>query len=264
MSNRVVPRVIDYSVLAIGIALLVFCWVRFYTKNVLLSAVIGVLAGLLCSVLLYFINSKREKKKNLTKANKKIATFFATQISFCTTNQVLNFFCENLKTNYPEIKKQEAYLFLDKETALVPYYYTETLNIEQVKACVSVLQNKCKNIWITCIQSSPQAKELVSSIRNYSIQIFDVMDTFTKLFKTFDIKIPQIIDQEIPKLKLKEIALATLSRKKTKTYLILGLVLLLYSFIVPYKIYYLSFGSILILMAILTRVFPYEKKIKTK
>ena len=254
MSYKIVPKIIDYTVLSLCLILIFFCWIRFYTQNVTLSIILAIITTICLVFFIYICQYKKQTKTDLSKQKKKFAEEFAFQISFCSQDFILQYFYKALKTKYPNIKQNNDYLILDDNTIFVPFFQKDCLQIPELKSLLINVLDKNKDIVICCKEKDVQINTLVGNILNRKIKVLDIYGTFMEKYLDYEIEIPKVIETEKPKLKFKQILKFAFSRERTKNYLLLGLLLIFYSLFVLYKIYYLISGSILLIFAIITRL----------
>jgi len=252
MFVRKYSRIMDYIFLTIGIIILTFCWIRFYTHNSTISIILSITLGISLGYLIFHFNKIRLNKQNLSANALQRIQSLDFQLSFANTNFILQYFNQLLPQS--TINTSQNCLILPNDTLLYPHYLSPVDDIT-IRSILST-SNTTSNIIIVSNNFDKNTTTLCRSIRNIHIQLLTTSQFLDKICNNPDFEIPKIIDTSKPKLTFRQIMLGILDRKKSKTYLILGLLLLFYSFFIPLKIYYLIFGSILILLCILSRFFP--------
>lgn len=252
MYIRKYSRIIDYVFITIGIIILTFCWVRFYTHNATLSIILAFILGVSIGYLVYHFNTMRLHKQNLSNTTLKRIQALDFQLSFAKPSFTLEYFAQLLPTS--TFSSNQNHLTLSDGTLLIPHYLSP-VNDLSIRNILST-HNNATSIIIVSQQFDKNTITLCNSIQNIHIKLLTTSQFLDKICNNPDFEIPKIIDTSKPKLTFRQIMLGILDRKKSKTYLILGLLLLFYSFFIPLKIYYLIFGSILILLCIFSRFFP--------
>ena len=251
MYIRKYSRILDYFFITTGIIILSFCWIRFYTHNSTLSIILAIMLGLSIGCLCFIFNSHRLHRQHLTTTTLKRIQTLDFQLSFANSNTLLDYFSNILKFNSITTTPKDNYLILPDSSIIYPYYLN-AIDELTIKKILSTIPNN-SNITIISSNFTKNVHSFCKNINNYHIQLLTTKDFLDKFHKNQEFTIPSIIDVSKPKITINQILKGILDRKKSKTYLILGALLLLYTFLIPFKIYYLVFGSILLLLSILSR-----------
>ncbi len=239
--------------------ILLYSWSNFYLKNMLKSFVVAIISTSIIVFLLFKIKIKKENKKGLSLRQKEQAQNLCFQLKFLSRQKVLDFFYNSIKQK-EEVKKHKN--FLETNTQIIyPFFDKKTLDID---AFCSILKQNFpqKEIVIICCEASRETFDICQKIQNKHIKILDFEKTYNKFLQNVETYPNEIEIKNDKKLKLKELVLFSLQKERTKNYLLMGLILITSSFFVIYKIYYLIFGSLLLFLALLTRILPYLKKVK--
>ncbi len=272
MQNKL-SLVIDSAVLFVGVGVLIFSWVRFYTKSITLSLVAGVIIA--CMILLSFIYiyNKRNAKQNIKKAEQKQFEQFKFNLFFTPKAQTLDYFSSILgKTK--NIEKHSDYLILKENSAqndthstlhstiFFAFFDKEKLDFSTFLTFYRIaIINNLDDIIICANAFEEDVKSNASKIRNMHATLLPL----TQFFKENQSAIianpfPIVADTLKPKLSKNEILRYAFSPARARNYLLFGLMILLTSFLVPFKIYYLIMGSLLCLTALFVKVIPLLKK----
>ena len=116
------------------------------------------------------------------------------------------------------------------------------------------------NITILCDEHTKQATMFCTSL-NIKVELLDKFRAVTKFNLNAQQLYTSISVKKQPK-NLKYLFSYALSIKRTKSYLALGLILIICSFFVLYRVYYLILGSILLTMCIITLFLHLKSKNK--
>lgn len=255
--------VIDITITSAIFFVLFFCWIRFYTKNAALSAILGILITALVVFLLFFYRKKKSAKKEISAKKRSIATNCATQLKFSPFNKVKKFFFDIFKEKNQVEQKKEGLIIIDnnKKTFFAPIFLNDVFSVDDfAKLYVFAKKYNAKNLTVCAFSFDDNTKNLAKTIKNLNITLLDAFDTYTQIIEPSN-KIPDtVIDTQKTKLTFREIISYALSKDRTKNYLLLGFVLIFSSFFVMFRVYYLVSGSILLVLAIITRILPYKKK----
>ncbi len=264
MTKTKLSDIIDCILITLFVFILLFSWIKFYTKNIILSILIGIFATFLLIFIYFFVKSKKIKKTELSKKQKQLAQNCALQLSFSTQKSTINYFEKLLNNNY-NITKHTNFLILknnNQKILFAPLFNTEKIKNTNLAQLYAIAKEKnCSILIISGIQADEEVKNLSLKIKNIKIEIWDCFTTYNKLIKDKNLLPDETVDTSISKLNIKQILKYAFDRKRMKNYLLFGLILIISSFFVYYKIYYLIFGTIMIIIALLTIILPHKQKI---
>lgn len=263
METLKISRFFDILTTSTLFFMLFFCWIRFYTKNWVLSLFLAIILTFLCVFVIFFWTFKKQKKKTFNKEEQKNAHNCALQLQFSKKNCVFSFFEEILKEKFRIQKKETGFLVLDKKIFIAPNFSGLNLSFEDFVKIFAEAKDESINELIICSNNFDETtKNFTKSIKNLKITLYDMYETYFKLIKPSNKTPKQVVETNQKKLKFKEIFALSFSRKRTKNYALFGIILILSSFFVPFKIYYLLSGSFLLVLAVLTLILPNIKTFK--
>lgn len=262
MTKLKLSTIIDYTLSSIFLFLVFFCWIRFYTKNLISSTICAVLITTLIIILYTKLKRKKNEKQNITKQDKKNADFASLQLSFMTNTQVINYFKAILKTNY-QISVYENFIIMDENTTnatlFIPMFFKESVSKTDISNIFALAkQFNCNKTIISANKFDNEAVVLSTKINNLQIFLWDHLNTYNNIIKNNKLP-PKVVDTSVEKLTFKQIVMYALSRKRIKNYVLFGIILILSSFFVYHKIYYLISGSILLILCIVIMFLPQKQ-----
>ena len=292
---------IDTAVLFLVVGILVFAWVRFYTREVLISALVGAtLAGLVC-YLVVFLGSKRANKLRLTKQEQGQISALSTNLRFTSNDDILAFLTKVLTNSHsvsncadfliiePNSSQNQVHSTLhstsknsnssptheqtstqqsakklfdsDDEILLAPYFTKpkiDSVYLAYVIKCANKLD--LRHVALLGLGFEDEVISFSKQIRNIKIELVPIENFYHDYLAGTEITLPCAVDISRPKLKYRELLSYAFSPARARHYLLFGLLIILMSFLVPFKIYYLISGSILCIVALIVRVAPLLKK----
>ena len=249
-----IAKICDYIFFGLVFFVIFYGWTNFYQKNTILSFAVAITCSFIIIIIMNFFISKKNEKERLTQQQKEIILNYSTQLKFSDRKKVLTYF-ENIFKN-SKIKKN---YILKEETIIYPFFNTERFTLtDLIKIYSEIESEKINNVYILSSVFDADCYNIVKQIKNKNIQLFDAQKTYNEFIKNKSLP-ENVIDAKPQKLNLKELLKFIISPKRTKHYLILGLILILSSFFVIYKLYYLITGSILLILALLTRIIKQRK-----
>jgi len=260
MSKYAFINLIDKLFISISVFLIIFAWINFYTRNLWLSFILGLIFSFACIFIFSYFLGKRKEKLVLTKQqnNKINVSFLAFRI--LTLKEQLDFLKNILKHQNAEIKNEIlVYENENKKVAIIlacnhnKFCENDFLSIVQQTKCLDV-----SHFEIVCENSENFNTKI---LKNKTYSIVTKQEFVKRFFEKYNTFPPQdSIDTSTIKPKFADILNRMFLPHKTKTYFYCGLILIFSSIIIPYHAYYIVFGSMLMLFAIVCRV----KKIRSR
>ena len=168
------------------------------------------------------------------------------------TTQLTNTIKRLLPTKYMAKTYKGDIIFVKNDTENVfTFYYSSELT--EAKLLDIIKTKQAQNLTIFCANYSQDIKAIANAFKNKQINLVNLEQLF-EIFNAYDIKIDTSnIDLNKHKITIKELLKNSISRNKSKPYFISGLVLLLTSLIIPYRVYYVIFSSILFALSLICR-----------
>lgn len=257
------------TILAVGFVLL-FAWVRFYSKDAVLSAVVAAgLSGVICFCINRFCD-KRERKMLGSKTDKKNAEMLGLNLLGSTNDEILDFFAKALADTDKTVEKCKNCLKMEyysaqnsmhstaHSTSIFPIFHKMQVEQNDLILVLKIARDMGANcIQIYGIDISADAKTFASKIKNMDIQFFDQYHLYSI---SKHVHPPVSLNTESIRLTFGDYLKFALDKARARNYLLFGLILLASSFLVPYKIYYLVSGSILCITALAVRLYPHKKE----
>ncbi len=247
---------LDKLFISVCVFLLLYAWLNFYLRNLWLTFVLSTIFCFAIMFIFNYVTEKRNQKKNITKELQKEIdkNYYAFKLTpakekLAIINQILTKTCSTTLLNdaitYTLNNKTHLILFATKQTKLTQ---NEMLNL---------LENFL-NIKVDIIEIVCEAKEtnLTTEIyKDKEIKIIDKSALYLNYFKKEGIY-PDCTNLMLERKKtpFKQVVLNFFTPEKAKGYFFCGLVLIFSSIMLPYHIYYLVFGSVLLMFSILCKV----------
>ena len=203
----------------------------------------------------WFKNKKNAYKQAITISNDNLIRF-KLSIQTMSNLKLTSLIKKLIPASYsPKISKEDITFTKNNETHVFSLYYSSQL--DESKLLEIIKTKKTNNLVVFC--SNKDAKLISTAFKDKKIELINIEQLY-EIFNTKNIQIPtDNIDLNKSKVSLNEVLKNSLSRNKSKGYFISGLVLLFTSLIIPYKIYYVVFSSVLFLLSLLCRIKPIQK-----
>ena len=258
MSKFKFINIVDTLFILVVILLIIFAWVQYFIKNLILSIAISLIISIGIIVLLYYLKSKKyNNAQSVIKRNKDFSVFkIAIQtLSISKFNAIIK---KIIPSQY-NARCNNNNVYFEKEKLV--YIATSYFSNELSESCLLniIKEKKCDNLIVFCSSYSQNAKSILNSFKNLKIELVDLEQLFELFNKKNIVLDTSNISLANNKIQFKQLLKNIISRNKSKGYFISGLVLLFTSIIIPYKIYYVIFSSILFTLSILSRFKPSPK-----
>lgn len=258
MSKFKFVNIIDTVFVSVATFFIVFAWIQFFVKALMLSLLLSIIITI--SILFVFRWLKTKKyntKQNQLNTSSRLA-HFKLGIQTMPSTQLTALLKKVLPSHYlPKINKGDINFIKDNNNHTFTFYYSGELN--EAKLLELIKTKKTNNLTIFCSNYNNDVKLIANAFKNKHISLIS-LDQLFEIFNSKNIEIDTShIDLNKHKITLKEIIKNSISRQKSKGYFISGLILLFTSLIIPYKIYYVVFSSILFLLSLLCRLKPSHK-----
>lgn len=255
MSKFKFVNIVDTLFLSVVTFFITFAWIQFFIKNLILSLICSAfITGAILFIILWFKSKKTINNQHLSEQSHNLALF---KIAIQTmSNLKLTTTLKKLlpRTYQPKSCKGDINFIKDGTLYLITCCFDEKLT--ETKLLEIIKLKNASNIIIICSNLNSDIEVISKAFKNKTIELIS-LDQLFKIFNQKNISInTSHIDLSKHKVTLKQIFKNSLSRNKSKGYFISGLVLLFTSLIIPYKIYYVVFSSILFVLSIICRFKP--------
>lgn len=264
MSKFKIINLFDKLFISISIFLIIYAWINFYVRNLWTTFFLSLIFSAACVfVLYYFLNKKQEKvelgKKNTDEMNKSFLSFRLTprkQKMELLYNLLSKEFNTKLDNGILTYIKDEKKHFVIIATHIERISENDLINLvdEFLDIDVDVIDIICNDV-----NPNINSKIFVDKKIIFITKQKLYLDYFSK-YQIFPDN--SKIDTSITKLRFKDILNNMFIPQKAKSYFFCGLILIFSSIILPYHIYYIVFGSLLLIFSILCKILPKLKKNK--
>lgn len=252
MSKYKIVNIIDRIFISVCVFLLFFAWINFYVRDLRLTFIFALLASFSVCFLLFLFFSKKQAKANQTKAQ--IEMIEKNFLAFVLQpNQER---LDNLAKVYGTEKSSKNGFLSENKNLYFVSTETETLDKDKYLSIIAQAQNlDFETLFIICGESTQPLN--LQILKNKTVKIINK----TQLYADFKNKNIDIISNcnfnlSPPKLSWKDIAKNIFAPHKAKSYFVCGLILLFSSVVLPYNFYYIIFGSMLMLFALICKILP--------
>ncbi len=257
MSKFKIVNLIDKIFVSIAVFLLAYAWINFYLRDLILTFFISLIVSFCTVFLLYYFIGKKESKKNATK--KESENFSKTILAFRVLSK------EDKKKILIQIIEKNAWKIIDSENLI---FLKDGKNCQFIIATHLKINNeslinlidefrtdKVDKMFVICDDYAQNIKTNI--LKNLEIVLIDSKKFYYEFLLKNDINVDTgNLDFSVTKFKFKDFLYAMFLPNKARSYFLCGLVLIFSSIILPYHTYYLIFGSIFLMFAIICKLIP--------
>lgn len=256
MSRFKIVNLIDKVFVSCAIFLIIFAWLNFYVRNISLTFFLSlVFSSAICYILFYFYHNK-QNKISLTKKEAEEIDLNFLAFSLLSTKEKLNLIKTILeKTTATSIIKNVIYFENEgKQTALIVATEFEKLsNHNLVNMLCNLPKEKLNEIQLIINNAEPNLN--LKILKNCNIKLITKFDLYNNFFKANNVyPEKENLNTNVTKQTWQNLLKNLFLPQKAKPYFLCGFVLILSSIILPFHVYYLIAGTILLFFSILCKI----------
>ena len=252
MKKNTIAKKIDLIFISVTLYILLFIFFFYIYKDAVYCMILSVLSLFVLHLFFFGISKKRREKQKLKSTDQK--------------------HCDNIFFSLPYIiqkKQEEFFADLFKKAGFSTDFCNGILTVTKgeikrnLKICFSQNVNvfivysseherqesECDGFIIICENYKDDAKAVINNINNDKNLILTKNQLY-KTMKKYDFY-PQVLYAEKQNKKVfKELFAYAFKRERFKSYFILAVIMFLFSFISPFKNYYLIFSAVLFMFCL--------------
>ncbi len=255
MSKFKFVNIIDTAFLSVLTFLIIFAWVQFFLRNLALSLFVSAILAIALMLGIRWFKSRKYSASQQIIANNSNLIKFKLAVQTMPSAKL----CAIIKKLIPQqylahTSKGDIIFTKNNQQYTFTFYYSAPLN--DTKLLELIKTKTTANLVIFCSAYDKDAQMIASAFKNKKVELINLEQLY-QIFNQNSISInTDHIDLNKTKITLKELLKNSVSRDKAKGYFVSGLVLLFTSIIIPYRIYYVVFSSILFLLSLICRLKP--------
>lgn len=256
MSKFRIINLIDKLFISLCVFLIIYAWINFYIRNLWATFILSLIFSFAVLFVLFFMLGKRQEK--FSNSKKENEEFNKTILAFRLTprKEKYKLLCSILKINHKtELVDSNLIYYVGEEKHLV-IIATHVEKLTETDIISIIDENYFEGVNCIDIVCNVYAGNRLNFVKNLKINIVNNRTLYADFCKTGILPNMDILDSDITKLSIKDIAKNMLQPAKAKAYFLCGLVLIFSSIILPYHYYYLIFGSMFMLFSIICKLMP--------
>lgn len=256
MSRFKLINILDTIFVCISLFLIVFALIQFFVGNFLLSFALSIVVSFSIIFIYRYAKNKISGKKQLKAKEKQDTEIYYYNFALLNKSKQLNLIKQFIPSSKNPIIKS-SHLECNGKIIL----YSPTLKDMDKCSFIELIKdhlNNKKEIVTFAYNYSNEVKELANNL-DKKIILLD-KNNFYLMCKNNKIIFKNKINNN-EKIKIKDIFANFFNKKHSKGFFLSGFVLILTSFIIPFKNYYLFFGIILLIFSIICKT---KKQVEIK
>ena len=254
---RIAP-IANFLIRSFFIFLIVYLWASYFISSFFITFLVALLVTLVANYAWMFWVYRRRRAKNQTKAQIDNMNKVMLQFKFMTQATTISFFAQVFNSTQPEEQTYKVNVYSNKITIekndtiynFFPLFHTNPTK-EQVIECL----NNC-NPGEKCVVAAYQLDAEVTAFfqaLDIDIVLMPGERIYQELLEPTEI-FPKILIQEKKSIRLsfKRLGAIMFARKKVKSYIFVGIIILFTSMIIRPTIYYIVMATLIFGLALIS------------
>ena len=247
MSKFKIVNIVDLIFIALATLLIIFAWVQFFVKNILLSLFISVILSIAILLVVNYFKSKKQQKKQALFASQTKFLKFKLAIQTMSNVNLIKLVKKLIPSPATTTTKGDIRFIKDEVMYLVTFFYCYELTSAKLMDLIKT--KNCFHLVVFCSTFSKDAEQISASFKNKHITLISLEQLYSLCDKKgIEVDLSNI-NLSKSKATISTALKGILSRHNSKGYFISGLVILFTSLLIPYRIYYVIVSSILFVLS---------------
>lgn len=246
---------LDFAFETLIILLFAFIWTRYFINNLALSIILAIILTLsICFIIARKKKTRAIKNNEIALSNKKLENFRQYFI-FTNKTAILQEISNQIKGDFIV----DNFLY-SKNTIYAIFNNESPVNKDDIISIIQKIDTtKIESITILCTTINAESANFAKNIANIHFEILTLNDIANKFFAkqlesdNFSIN-PKIVYKQNAIITFKTFLLMFLRPENAKNYFFSAVILIFASIIVPHKIYYYIFASVLLVLAFTCKI----------
>lgn len=233
------------------IFLIAFAWCRFYIRDFLPSLLVAVVITLGINTVLSILSNKKQKNLALSREHISQVEQCAIAMQILTDKERIKWLSQMIASPKKTFTKRIEYSKDGKHKVLCYNFSTERINEYDLTDQINSYLGKYDEILVLCHDYTDTAKRLAHSIKTCDIKLLNKYEAYENLYQPANIyPRTEIIKKDVSKLTFRDIMKLFLAKTNAKKYFLSGVFLIFASIVIPYSLYYVIFGSVLLSLSL--------------
>lgn len=257
MTKFRIVNFIDKLFILFSTFLIIYAWLNFYIRNLISSLILSICFSFAITFIIFYFAEKHQVKQKLVRQNQAEINKNFLAFKLLQDKQKLNLIRDCLKIDDYKIANNRL-IFSNNNQTYTIIVFTEKNILTQDDLINIISSHKITTEFLIIICEQYSSDINCKIIKTLDIKLVNKEGLYLDYFKPNNI-FPDcsILNDEIIKPNYKMLVKNLFQSKKSKQYFWLGLVLIFSSLILPFKIYYLIFGSAFLVCSILCKLLKF-------
>lgn len=254
MSKFKIFNIVDSVAISLIVFIICFSIIQFLLVNIVLSLMLAIILSVAILIVVKYITTKKQNKKLALSEDKLKAEIYNMNFKVYSDAKKLSFVKNFIDEKYsPKIIGKHIEFLKDNEKHfMIIEMQEEKITENFLFNLLKLYLNKTKNLTIVCNDYDEKTRETVKLIKNIKIIFINKYDFFVYC-KEKNLKITENLQIIKNKLNFSIILKNFFHKTHFKGFFYSGVIMLFSSFIVPFRIYYLIFGVILLIFSLICK-----------
>ena len=248
----------------VKLVLIFFISIVFYRATQLSFSICLILSSIttiLIGIFLFYFKLRKSAKLTLKNEQIKKIESIETQFSNASKLELRKYFSKLLSIE-PNSKGELIFKTEDNQKKLyIPFFHKKVFDLNDLLSIYRINKNrKIDEIIIMCANYNDEAIATSKNYKKIRYTILSLKDIYIQMIETSQI-FPEITVETTKKEKmtLTKLKKYAFERKRSKSYFFCGIILLLSSYFVPLRIYYLIFSGLMFVSSLLCIILNKQK-----
>lgn len=256
MSKFKIVNLFDKVFITVAIFLIAYAWINFYVRSLWITFIFSlIVTSAVVFILYYFLNKKSSKIATTNKEKAEInKTFYVFRLT--ANEERLKLLKKIFENDYKtELKNGMLTYTKDEKLHLVITATKYEIITQNELLCLLDGFDSIKVDFIDVV-CNEQAVSNTNIFKDKTINFINKSELYY-LLKNANVKLDDNnINTTVNKIKFKDILKGVFTPNKARGYFLCGLVLIFSSLILPYHVYYVVVGSMLMLFSVICKILP--------
>ena len=245
---KLVKNALNFITKNFIIFLIAIAWTNFYIKPFYLSVIVACIITFVFSLIFRKLSLKKEEKSLVKTAEKEEFNTFELSLLTMPTEKQNQLIKTLLKSKNLEFKAGVMYT---EGHVVVNKLNKSKLKLEEIYEIIKSLNAlSATKAVIFYHEIEPSALSFIKSLNTPKLELYDISFLYSEAKKQKITLKPSVTFNRKNKIKLKEFFNIMFARKNAKNYLLLGIIMLISSFIVFNPLFYVIYASIMFIFAL--------------
>ena len=234
------------------IFLIAFLWTSYLFSGFVLAFLVAFLITLLINCVMGIFQSRRNEKQKLSRKEQSERSLYIMQLAFLTLEESLALLASAFEKKDMVVTKRKAFIALSSGDKLFPFFHRE-LTIECVVGAMRATQGR---VIIMANQIPMQVRAWIHSL-DADVIALNAQEVYDQILRPADV-MPRIFFNPKSRAKLNMAAFKEmmLNKGRTRSYIMIGIVILFTSLLVRFPLYYIIFATALFGLATVSYFIP--------